>query len=487
MVCACGREKRGAAPGATGALPSSGPDPIVVRIPRDGGVGRAYRYPNLDSLIWRAQQKSPALDRLLAFDAENGVLAYLTRDGTGGWVDLRLGTVRSAIHARLTSITSADGWSIFGVNEKNAVVRLTPSGDWELPTRGTVRRLFPLADGTLVALVDRGAQSVLLRMRPPDEVVDDSLEVPHPDRAVPTPMGDRLYLGAKRELLSVRPQQFNGVEKVRADDDILAIAPTPSGDRVFIANKGGPRLEVLNRYTGDIEGSVTLPGLVTDLRMDPLGRFLLARPVSGDSAWVIAIANDELVGTVRSEWRSDLPAVAADGMVATVSGADVAFVDAAKGTVARRAPGGASDLWFFTLWNGLRPRARGLDEAVSFSLGDSAAPPRTDTAGRPATPATTGDVRDTAAAVVTEAPPPAPPAASRDRWTVSFAAVLSEERAREIADGITVEGQHPRVLRGETAGTVVFRVVVGPYSSKADAERMGRASKHNYWVYEGIP
>ena len=70
---------------------------------------------------------------------------------------------------------------------------------------------------------------------------------------------------------------------------------------------------------------------------------------------------------------------------------------------------------------------------------------------------------------------------------ISFAAVLSEDRAREIAATISVDGQRPRVIKGETAGTTVFRVVFGPYNSKADAERMGRASKHNYWVYEGVP
>jgi len=489
IVCACGRADRDAAPGAAGALPSSGPDPIVVRFPRDGGVVRAFRYPRLDSLIWRSQQPAPALDRVMAFDAENGILAYLAADGSPGWLDLRLGTARVATPAKLASIASGDGWSIFGVDEQNAVVRLTPSGDWQLPTNGKVRRIFPLADGSLVVLLDRGTRSFLLRVRPPDETVGDSLEVPRPDRAVVTPMGDRLYLGVRRELLSVQPREFDGIDKVTADDEILAIAPTPSGDRIFVANKGGPRLEVMDRYSEEIGGSVKLPGLVTELRMDPMGRYLLARPVNGDSAWVVAIASDELVGTVRTAWRPDLPAVTVDGLIATVRGADVAFVDAAKGTVKQSVADGANDVWFFALWNGLRPRARGVDVPVSFSLGEGVAGDSSADSVRrigAATAAAATPPRDsTAEQPAREEAPPAP--AARDSWTVSFAAVLSEERAREIADGITVDGQRPRVVKGETAGTTVFRVIFGPYNSKADAERMGRASKHNYWVYEGVP
>lgn len=459
-----------------------------MRVPRDGGVVRAYRYPNLDSLIWRSQQEAPAIERVLSFDAENGLLAYQSRDRGPGWLDLRQGTVRTAGAVRLTSITSADGWSIFGVDSSNTIVRLTPTGDWQLKTAGKIRRLFPLVDGTLVALIDRGKRSILLRLRPPGDLVGDSLEVPRPDRAVATSMGDRLYLGVKNDLLSVQPRTFDGVSQVTADDEILAIAPTPSGDRIFVANKGGPRLEVMDRYEEDMGGSVRLPGLVTELRMDPMGRYLLARPVTGDSAWVVAIGTDDLVGTVQTEWRSDLPAVTVDGLIATVQQHDVVFIDMAKGAAARTATDGARDLWFFTLWNGMRPRAAGIDQAVSFSLGDEGGRAATVDSIRqlqaqrpPVPPDTTAD-----APAVTPPIAPAPPP-SRDSWTVSFAAVLSEQRAREIADEISVDGQRPRIVKGETAGTTVYRVIFGPYNSKADAERMGRTSKHNYWVYEGVP
>jgi hypothetical protein len=33
----------------------------------------------------------------------------------------------------------------------------------------------------------------------------------------------------------------------------------------------------------------------------------------------------------------------------------------------------------------------------------------------------------------------------------------------------------------------VYRVVLGPYPTKADAERVGRESKESFWVYEGNP
>jgi cell division septation protein DedD len=467
-----------------------------VRIPREGGFARAYRYPLLDSLVWKGTERAPAIERVLAFDAENATLAYVAKTGAPGWIDLRIGSVRTATKKSITAISSADGSAIFGVMSDNDVVRLTPSGDWSHKVGRTVRRLFPLPDGTLLILVDEGASSVLLRMRPPDDAVTDSVAVPRPDRAVVTALGDRLYLGVKDELVALRPQSLSKFDNISADDEILALASTPSGDRIFVANKGGPQLEVVDRYSENVKASVTLPGLVTELRMDPLGRYLLARPVAGDSAWVVGIATGTLVGTVNTEWRLDLPAVVADGLVASVRGSDVVFVDPKSGKAGQTVADGSADVWFFTLWNGFRPRAEGIDRPVSFSLGersDGSSPAESAGGARPIAPAQARDtmIRPTAppgsTTVAPPPPPPAPPAAARDSWTVSFAAVLSEARAREIAETITVDGQHPRVVQGTTAGTTVFRVIFGPYNSKADAERMGKSSKHNFWVYEGVP
>jgi cell division protein FtsN len=64
---------------------------------------------------------------------------------------------------------------------------------------------------------------------------------------------------------------------------------------------------------------------------------------------------------------------------------------------------------------------------------------------------------------------------------------VSEAPALKRASAISVEGQQARVVVGQTNGTAVYRVVLGPYPTKADAERIGRASRESFWVYEGNP
>jgi len=162
---------------------------------------------------------------------------------------------------------------------------------------------------------------------------------------------------------------------------------------------------------------------------------------------------------------------------------------------------GADDFWHIIIWNGFRPRAGELDQPVTFGGSDSTSvqPDSSDsvavaTPSQPA-PGDTTTARPPRAPIPRPIPPrlPADTAAgelARARgWTVSFAAFLSEATARQRAASISVDGQTARVVSGQTPGTntVVYRVVLGPYPTRADAERIGRASGQSFWVYEGNP
>jgi DedD protein len=79
------------------------------------------------------------------------------------------------------------------------------------------------------------------------------------------------------------------------------------------------------------------------------------------------------------------------------------------------------------------------------------------------------------------------PAAQSSGYTVSFAALLSEEKAQQLASSIKVNGTDAHVVSTLTAGSPIFRVVIGPFATREEADRVGRASKRDYWVYEGSP
>jgi len=173
--------------------------------------------------------------------------------------------------------------------------------------------------------------------------------------------------------------------------------------------------------------------------------------------------------------------------------------------------GGGRDFWQLIVWNGFRPRAGELDQPVTFADSDSVAAPADTSDTAAATPPPPKPIPDTSngqtvpgqpaarpprAPIPRPVPPripvdtPAAPAAQPPRsrgWTVSFAAFVSEQPARKRASSITVDGQSARVVAGQTNGTTVYRVILGPYPTKADAERVGRESRQSFWVYEGNP
>jgi cell division septation protein DedD len=279
--------------------------------------------------------------------------------------------------------------------------------------------------------------------------------------------------------------------EIDVNDPVQALATSPSGDRVFVLAGDREAVRVIDRFTGDIVARVKLPGAGTALRSDPLGRVLLVQGAA-DSVWLVDVGTSSFVGTLRSAWRADLPAVLPDGAVALVQGDSITLASSLDRGVVRSMPAVASQVWYPMRWNGFRPRARGIDEPVRFrgsgdnprsvgapSLGgDSLAPGAS-------VPGAAGDSAARESARTSE---PSPNAASPSPgFTVQFAAVLSEEIAREAAAAVQVDGRTPRITSTVRDGRTVYRVVLGPFPTREEAERVGRASGRSYWVFEGAP
>jgi len=481
----CSDSRGPAGEGVAAFAAAYGQDPIALRVARGGGPVRAYQYPRLDTLIWTSTQPVGGQARILAFDPEGGLEAFVDRAGVPGWVDLRVGTVRPSRTTKPGLLASHDAWSIYSVTRDTLIHRSTPSGEWEFATSDPVRTLFPMPDGGLVVLTSNASGSRLIRLRPPERTVMDSANVPDPAYSVMSPLGDRLYLAIGRELVALNTSTFDETARISFARPIIALTTTPSGDRVFVATENSRDIAILDRYSGERSEEVRLPGRVKELRIDPFGRLLLARPDTGDSAWVIDVGTNRMVATLPTPWRADLPSVGPDGAVATISGRDVLFTIPGQPKPRIIVRDGANEIWHFVYWNGFRTRTSGLDEPVVFAVDTSYySTPRNDSLAIPV-PNLAGDSMGKPPQVVL--PDTTTPAPAATMWSVQVAAVLSEDRAREIVRTIRVDGVTPRVVVSAVDGARVYRVVMGPFSSRAEADRIGRQSGRDYWVFEGVP
>ncbi len=475
-IVACGKADRGATGTPAGATQSgsfAGPRTLALRVPRAGGMPRVYAYSRLDSLVWSSPETAPTPASVLAFDDENGSVAYEDSKGRPVLLDLRAGSITISTTRKLTGLASANGSIVFGIAANGDVVRITPTAEWIFKPPLPAQAVFPQQDGGLLVSIGRGANTRLLKLIPPDARILDSIPFPVATRTVRTQLGDRLYLAVDSGLVVLRTRTMDWAPAIHLEEPVAVMASTPSGDRIFVLSESRKQISVVDRFRDRVTGVIELPGRAADLRVDPLGRYLLARAAEGDSVWVAAIATQRVNGGVRSAWRADLPFVGYDGSVAAASGNDIALYDGETLRPRARIRGGAQDFWYLFAWDGFRPRAASLDEPVSFdsvildtTAADSAAPPV------PVPGADTGRIQDTVAA---------------RGFYVQFAAYLAEDRARELAGRVSVGGENARVVTSTRDGSTIYRVVIGPFLTKDEAERAGRDSKHSYWVYEGLP
>jgi hypothetical protein len=495
VLAACSGSERPDDPSASDSptvMAVSGSDRLLLRFTRAGGPARVYAYPDVDSLIWTSPSALPAIDRVLGFDAEAGSVAALDTRGVPLRVDLRLGGVARETRTKLTRVVSQDGNAIYGVAADGTIRRLTPTGEWRFKPPTAPRDLFPQSDGGLLLVADARNRTTVWRMHPPQETLTDTARLPKVDRALGTPLGDRLYFTVDTGLIGVRARDLSPVPRVRVEQRIRAAVTAPSGDRIYLLTAGSSELVVVDRYAEEIATRITLPDTSRDLRMDPTGRYLLARAAQGDSVWVVAVATDRLVGRLASGWRSDLPVVAPDGAIALLRGNDVALVDGDSLDVIRRVPGGGRDLWHFIEWDGFRPRTALLDEPpLQVEIPDTLPIDSGDTlnpfaSGPPADSLPPiGDTLPTVARPDT-VPSQSPPVSTAG-FTVQFAAVRSEQAANTAAAEIEADGQRAHVVRTSQGGFDIWRVVLGPYATREAAERAAKSTGRSYWIYEGRP
>lgn len=447
-----------------------GPDALFLRIPRAGGAVRVVAFPTIDSTVWTSSGVVDPPGRVLGFDDDNGVIAMIDAKSRPVLIDLRGGRIDDDVRTPLTSAVSLDGSTIYGVNARGDVLRRSPSDSLRFRLATPARGVFPLRDGSVLVWSGRESRSTLARIRPPSSDVTDSLTMPAADIATGTGVGDRLYFASGDKLQAVQTRTLQLSEPIPVGGQISDIAVTPSGDRIYVlADVGGrPTLVFVDRYRWQIASTLPLPGKARELRVDPIGRYVLVRG-AGDSVTIIGVAANKVVGQVRSDWRSDLPLIAADGSIATLAGNDVVFLTADDQRQLNRVGGGASEMWFAFWWTGFRPRAAGLDQPVTF---DSAAVVAESTVVAPIDSAAMPARVDTTA--------------KSAGFTVSFFTLLSQARAQTEAENIRVDNETAHVETVVRNGVPMYRVILGPYATCAEAQRVAKAAaKPGAWIPEG--
>jgi hypothetical protein len=230
---------------------------------------------------------------------------------------------------------------------------------------------------------------------------------------------------------------------VRLAEAPRALAFSPSGHRIYVARRNVPGLAVVDRFERKELDGVALPGPVAALRLDPLGRWLLARPTVGDSAWIVDLPIKQHTGIVPTKWQADLPAISPDGVLIYRRRDEVLAVRPDSLTEVGKVAHGAGDLWVLTTW-----LPRGVPASVASARSDSAAE-----------------------------------GGAEGPLYVQVSTSQNPEWSGHLADDLSRAGMNARVLPPQHPDDG-YRVVLGPFTSRAQAEATGRRLGRPFWIYQ---
>ncbi|MGH7606369.1 MAG: SPOR domain-containing protein, partial [Gemmatimonadales bacterium] len=332
---------------------------------------------------------------------------------------------------------------LYAVDEQRRVISLSRRTRFAWPRAlGAVpRELFGSTDQRLVGVMGQDSARLLIASADQPPVVRDI--VAGSDVAA-TRWGDLVAVAGDSAVTFYDPFGRSDPARVPLADQPRAIAFSPSGHRIYVARRNTPGLAALDRYDPRELDGVALPAPAAALRLDPFGRWLLARPATGDSVWVVDLPVKRHTGAIPTTWQPDLPAISPDGMLLYRHRGDVISMRPDSLVERGRVKNAGDDLWVLSSWV---PRSSGLASRVSPEAAAA------DTMGA-------------------EGP-----------LYVQVSTSQNPEWSGRLAQDLTRAGLAARVLPPQDADDG-YRVVLGPYATRAQAEAIGRRLGRPFWIYQ---
>lgn len=412
---------------------------VAIRLPAKGGTPQLYRLPRLTPVDGVLRGKLPAIERVVGLDPESEFLFVTTAKRELLGLDLGSGRVDTVAVAIAQAALGPDG-TLYAVDTLRRVISLSRRTRfaWPQPLTALPRDLFGATDQHLVGVIPQDRLLVAAADQPPTV-----RPIAAGGDVTASRWGDLVAVASDSGVTFYDPLGRRDPAFVKLADAPRALAFSPSGHRIYVARRNVPGLAVIDRYEHKELDGVALPGPVAALRLDPLGRWLLARPAVGDSAWIVDLPIKRHTGIVPTLWHPDLPAISPDGMLIYRRGNDVVSARPDSLTEVGKVTNAAADVWVLTTW---LPR------------------------GVPASPVSTAAAESAGAGA--EGP-----------LYVQVSTSQNPEWSGHLADDLTRAGLAARVLAPQHPDDG-YRVVLGPYPTRAQAEATGRRLGRPFWIYQ---
>jgi len=416
---------------------------IAFRFPSSGGLARLYRLPSLDEVTWRFELGRRRPVRMVGFAFDDDLIYALgtsSEEDTYDLIALDLvagrartidsGVVASAIGPTGTAFVAKPDGTIGQVQHRTVDL-------WPDTLPNPVDSIWAAARGRLIAVqhgVDGRELLYLVRGQSPERL-------PLPDGAIAMERWGRLAaVVVDSGLITLQPWDSESTRFIAISPQPRLAAFSASGHKIYVV-AGDETLVVVDRFLQAVGASIQLPGRISAIRVGPLGLRALAFSAQEGTIWVVDLIQRRVETTLAGSWDSDLPAIAADGTILVRRAGSLVAFAGEQMEEAGVSDAGTDDLWLVAQWD---PRRPALELA-----------------------------RDSAQAT--------------DESEASFLVQISSSHnaawAQALADELSRAGMPATVLAADSVDGF-YRVVMGPYSTREEAEASARRLDRPFYIRE---
>jgi hypothetical protein len=416
---------------------------VAFRFPASGGLARLYRLPNMEEVTWRFELGPRHPVRMIGFVSDDDLIyALAERDGDEAFDLIALDLVAGRGRTIDTSVTAAaigpTGTAyVFRLDGTVGQIEHRSTDIWPDTLENPALAIWGAARGRLLTILENdGSRELVLLARGQTPVRQP---LPNGELAVEG-WGGLVGVVVDSGVITLDPADTTATRFVAITARPRLITFSTSGHQIYVIS-GDQDLVVVDRFQNTVGGSLRLPGRITALRVGPLGRRLLVYSAEAGSIWVVDPIQLSVEATLPGSWEDDLPAIAPDGTILLRRGGSLVAFSGNNLEQAGVSTESNGDLWLVAQWDPHRPA---LELARDSTLAEGA----------------------------------------RSRMIyVQVSASHNAAFAQAMAEELSRAGMPTTVLAADSTDEF-YRVVMGPYSTREEAEASARRLGRPFYIHE---